>query len=408
MNCRFCNAQLKYVFVDLGLQPPSNAFLTKEQLAEPEPLYPLKVYVCSSCWLVQIPEYKKATEIFKDDYIYFSSESPPNVGHAQKYVEMMMKRFQYTPESLIVEVGSNDGYLLQHFLACDITPPMVLGIDPAVGPATKAIEKGIPTITKFFNTITARTLPRKADLICGINVMAHQPDINDFVEAMRITLKPDGIITQEFPHLMCLVEQNQFDTIYHEHYSYFSFHTICQIFAKHKLELFDVEQLPTHGGSLRIYVKHKEDTSKTISSNVGNLLKKEETEGMLTLGYYEDFHTNVGKIKHNLVSFLSEQKQKRIKVIAYGAAAKGVTLINYCGIGRDLLPLVVDKSPHKCGKFLPGSHIPVVSEEAMGQVKPDYILVLPWNIEKEIRERLSHVKKWNCHFVTVIPQMMVF
>ncbi len=407
MNCRFCNNILKYEFVDLVNSPLSNSYLAQEQLSEPETFYPLKLSLCESCFLVQIDEYKKYKEIFNENYAYFSSYSTSWIDHAKRYVDTIINRFGYNELSTVIELASNDGYLLQYFQTKKV---QVLGIEPARNVALVAQAKGIETIVDFFGSRLAGQLiaqNRKADLIVGNNVFAHVPDINDFVVGMKMTLKDQGAITLEVPHLMQLIEQNQFDTIYHEHFSYFSFYTAGLIFEKHGLELFDVECISTHGGSLRIYGKHKEDTSKNISPNVAELLKEEEAKGMQTLSYYKGFQEKVDRVKVDLVSFLLEQKKKNAKVVAYGAAAKGNTLLNYCGIKNDLIEYVVDASPHKQGKFLPGSHIPITSEDMIKKNKPDYILILPWNLKDEITTQLNYVREWDSKFVIPIPQLEI-
>ena len=400
MQCRFCHTPLEHVFVDLGHSSPSNSFLTEKQLQEPEVFYPLKLYVCHKCWLVQLAEYKKAREIFSEEYVYYSSESPSNVSHAKEYVDMVIDWFKLGKGSTVYEIGSNDGYLLQHF------PKEIktVGIDPAWGPAKKAAAKGITTMVEFFTTETAsRIMP--ADLICGINVLAHQPDINNFVKALKIALAPNGVITQEFPHLMRLVEDCQFDTIYHEHYSYFSLETIRSIFLEHGLDVFDVEELPTHGGSLRIYAKHTPFISR--SDKVGNLLSMEHERGMNRLDYYLGFQANIDTIKTQLVHFLIDAKMEGATVVGYGAAAKGVAFLNYCGIRSDLIPHVIDRSPHKHGKYLPGSHIPVVSEGILKEDKPAYVLILAWNLRDEIMEQLKYIRGWNGKFVVAIPELEI-
>ena len=408
MKCRFCHHKLTHEFIDLINAPPSNSFLTKYQLNELEVFYPLKLLVCEKCWLVQVDEYKKSDEIFSEDYAYFSSYSKSWLDHARRYVNMIIDRLGLNSSSHVIEIASNDGYLLQYFKETQIP---CLGIEPSANTAQAAREIGIETIVEFFGVDLARRLSlkgKKADLIIGNNVLAHVPDINDFVAGLKIALKNDGVVTMEFPHLMCLIEQNQFDTIYHEHLSYYSFYTARRIFEKHGLELFDVEQLPTHGGSLRIYARHKEDASKSITPNVVALLKEEESRGMLTLSYYKGFQANVDKVKYDFVNFLLNQKKHRKKVAAYGAAAKGNTLLNYCGVKKDLIEFVVDASSHKQGMFLPGSHIPVVKEEEITRFKPDYVLILPWNIKNEITEQLSYIRKWEGRFVVSIPEIRIF
>lgn len=405
MQCRSCKTELEHVFIDLFNSPASNSFLTKEQLNEPETFYPLKVYTCSNCFLVQVDEYKKSDAIFNNEYVYYSSYSTSWLAHAEKYVELMTERFHLNDSSQVIEIASNDGYLLQYFKQRNIP---VLGIEPTANTAKAAEEKGIKSITDFFGVRLAETLAAKgirADLLLGNNVLAHVPDINDFVGGMKIVLKPRGIITMEFPHLMQLVENNQFDTIYHEHFSYLSFHTVKKIFEAHGLEMFDVDELPTHGGSLRIYAKHKEDSTKPISENVHSLLKKEEDKGMLHLSYYNNFQQKALDIKLALTEFLIEQKKHGKKVAAYGAAAKGNTLLNYCGIKNDLIDFVVDANPYKQNKFLPASHIPVVQEAYLKQAKPDFVIILPWNLKDEITKQLSYIKEWNAQFVIPIPEL---
>jgi|TARA_Y100000031_G_scaffold39195_1_gene44060 hypothetical protein len=363
--------------------------------------------LCENCFLVQIEEYRKSKDIFNENYAYFSSYSTSWLSHAERYVDTITEHFGYNEQSSVIELASNDGYLLQYFQKKHI---QVLGIEPAKNVALAAQEKGIETIVDFFGVKLAEQLVaqnRKADLIVGNNVFAHVPDINDFVVGMEIILNDQGVITLEFPHLMQIIEQNQFDTIYHEHFSYFSFYTTGLIFEKHGLELFDVERISTHGGSLRIYGKHKEDTSKNISPNVAELLKEEEAKGMQALSYYEGFQGKVDRVKVDLVSFLLEQKKKNAKVAAYGAAAKGNTLLNYCGIKSDLVEYVVDASPHKQGKYLPGSHIPIVNEDMIKKNKPDYILILAWNLKDEITHQLRYVKEWNSKFVLAIPKLEI-
>lgn len=407
MNCRFCNHTLSRVFVDLNEAPASNSFLSKNDLQNPEAWYPLKLYVCDKCWLVQIAEYKKAEEIFSSDYVYFSSYSTSWLAHAKKYTEGMIERFGYNANSRVIEIASNDGYLLQYFKAQQIP---VLGIEPTLSTAAVAREKGIESVTQFFGVKLAMQLVtegRKADLLLGNNVLAHVPDLNDFVGGMKIVLKDKGVITMEFPHLFQLVKHRQFDTIYQEHFSYLSFTTVKAVFEKHGLVLFDVDEIPTHGGSLRIYAKHAADNSKNISPNVDQLLEKETAAGMTTVKYYSGFQDAVEKIKKNFLEFLQTQKKSGKKVVGYGAAAKGNTLLNFCRIKNDLVEFVVDASPHKQGKYLPGSHIPVVNERELLTRRPDFVLVLPWNIKDEIINQLQYVREWNCRFVIVIPELQI-
>jgi 2-polyprenyl-3-methyl-5-hydroxy-6-metoxy-1,4-benzoquinol methylase len=407
MKCRFCKTELTSTFIDLVNSPASNSFLNAEELNEPETFYPLKVYTCSACFLVQVDEYKKSDAIFNSDYVYFSSYSTSWLKHAKAYTELMTKRFGYNNKSLVIEVASNDGYLLQYFKEQQIP---VLGIEPTANTAAVAISKGIESVVDFFGVRLANELVAKnikADLLLGNNVLAHVPDIVDFVAGMKIILKEQGVVTMEFPHLMQLVDNNQFDTIYHEHFSYLSFTTVQQIFASQELELFDVEEIPTHGGSLRIYAKHKEDGSKAISTNVEKLLAKEEGKGMNTLAYYDNFQQKALTIKYNLTEFLIQQKKAGKKVAGYGAAAKGNTLLNYCGIKNDLIDFVVDANPHKQNKFLPASHIPVYNEQHLKDIEPDYVIILPWNLREEITEQLSYIKKWNGHFVVAVPALQI-
>jgi 2-polyprenyl-3-methyl-5-hydroxy-6-metoxy-1,4-benzoquinol methylase len=407
MKCRFCKTELVHIFIDLVNSPASNSFLTKEQLNKPEVFYPLKVYTCHKCFLVQIDEYKKSDDIFSSDYVYFSSYSTTWLEHARRYTEKMIERFHYSGQSQVVEVASNDGYLLQYFHQRNVP---VLGIEPTASTAKTAIEKGIETVIDFFGARLAKELVTKgvkADLLLGNNVLAHVPDIVDFVAGMKILLKEGGVITMEFPHLVQLIDNNQFDTIYHEHFSYLSFFTVREIFASQGLELFDVEELPTHGGSLRIYGKHKEDKNKRVSSAVTDLLNKEESKGVTDLSYYKNFGEKALKVKLDLVSFLIEQKRKGKRVGAYGAAAKGNTLLNYCGVKNDLVEFVVDANPNKQNKFLPASHIPVVNEPHLRSSKPDYVLILPWNLKDEIMDQLNYIKKWGGQFVLPIPQLAI-
>jgi SAM-dependent methyltransferase len=407
MKCRFCHNELTHVFIDLVNAPPSNSFLTKEQLNEPEVFFPLRLYVCDKCFLVQIDEYKKSDDIFNQNYAYFSSFSTSWLEHAKKYVDMITELLQLSTMSHVMEIASNDGYLLQYFVQKQIS---CLGIEPSSNTAQAAREKGVDTLEEFFGAEFAKRLVqegKKADLIIGNNVLAHVPDINDFVSGLKIALKNRGVVTMEFPHLMRLIEENQFDTIYHEHFSYLSFHIVRRIFAEHGLVLFDVEELPTHGGSLRIYARHDEDDLKSVTANVAALLEKEASEGMLQLNYYLDFQQKADQVKYALLTFLLEQKEQGKKVVAYGAAAKGNTLLNYCGVKKDLIGFVVDASPHKQGKFLPGSHILVVREDEITRLKPDYVLVLPWNIKNEIMEQLIYTIDWGGRFVVAVPKIKI-
>ena len=407
MQCRFCKRALTNVFIDLVNSPASNSFLTKEQLSEPETYFPLKVYTCHQCFLVQVDEYKKSDAIFDSNYVYFSSFSTSWLQHARKYTEMMTDRFGFNKNSLVIEVASNDGYLLQYFKEKEIP---VLGIEPTANTAAAASEKGIDSVIDFFGVRLAKELVSKnikADLLLGNNVLAHVPDILDFVGGMKIILNEEGVITMEFPHLMQLVDNNQFDTIYHEHFSYLSFYTVKQIFESQGLVIFDVEELSTHGGSLRIFAKHFEDNGKSINKNVADLLEKENVKGLMGLTYYDHFQQKAFKIKLDITSFLIEQKKAGKKVAAYGAAAKGNTMLNYCGIKNDLIDFVVDANPNKQNKFLPGSHIAVVNELYLKTEKPDFVIIFPWNIKDEIIHQLSYIRDWGGKFVTAVPDLQI-
>ena len=407
MNCRHCKTKLKHVFVDLAFSPISNDMLKEVNLNERESYYPLKVYVCHSCFLVQVDEFKKADQIFNSDYTYFSSMSKTWLKHTKDYADMMMERFNIGSESLVVEIASNDGCLLRNFVNHNVP---VLGVEPTANTAREAQKNGVKTIVEFFSSDFAKKQfadkKSKANLIIGNNVLAHVPDINDFVKGMKLGLSDNGIITMEFPHLMNLVKDCQFDTIYHEHFSYLSLLAVKSIFEKQDLQIFDVEQIPTHGGSLRIFAKHKENGMHNISSNVNNLLNKEISIGTNTIPYYQNFQKRVDKIKYDTLKFLIGEKQKGKKIIGYGAASKGNTLINYCGIkGTDLIEFVVDASPFKQNKFLPGSHIPVLNSESIELYKPDYVIILPWNIKDEVCEQLEYIRDWNGKFVVFIPEL---
>lgn len=402
MNCRFCGNKLNHEFIDLVSSPPSNSYLSAEQLNEPEIFYPLKLFVCDKCFLVQIDEYKKNNEIFNENYAYFSSYSNSWLEHAKNYTEMMIEKLGLNNKSQVIEIASNDGYLLQYFKLQGIP---CLGVEPTKNTAAVAKSKGIDVIEDFFTEKLANNLP-KADLILGNNVLAHVPNINDFVKGLKKALKPTGTITMEFQHLLNLIEQSQFDTIYHEHFSYLSLFTTMQIFKAHGLNIFDVDELPTHGGSLRIYAAHSE-MNKKHSEHVKKILEKEIAINLDKLDGYKNFQVKVDKIKYELLIFLLEAKKDGMKVAAYGAAAKGTTLLNYCGIKKDLISFIVDRNPHKQNKFLPGSHIPIVSEDALLKEKPDFVIIIPWNIKSEIISQLLYIKKWNAKFVTAIPQVTI-
>jgi 2-polyprenyl-3-methyl-5-hydroxy-6-metoxy-1,4-benzoquinol methylase len=407
MQCRFCKTELEHVFIDLVNSPASNSFLTAAQLNEPETFFPLKVYTCHNCFLVQVDEYKKSDAIFDSSYVYFSSFSTSWLQHAKKYTELMTERFALNASSQVIEVASNDGYLLQYFKEKNIP---VLGIEPTANTAEAAKQKGIESVVDFFGVRLAKELVGKnikADLLLGNNVLAHVPDIVDFVGGMKVILKDTGVVTMEFPHLMQLVDNNQFDTIYHEHFSYLSFYTVQKIFASQGLEMFDVEEIPTHGGSLRIYAKHAADESKAISPNVAALLQKETAKGLAGLAYYANFQQKALKVKLDITAFLIEQKRAGKKVAAYGAAAKGNTLLNYCGIKSDLIDFVVDANPHKQNKFLPASHIPVMNEDYLKAQQPDYVIILPWNLKEEITGQLAYIRDWGGKFVVPIPSLQI-
>ncbi len=407
MNCRFCSNKLTHLFVSLGPCPLSNSYLTQDQLNQMEPFYPLDVYVCERCFLAQLDEVVSAKDIFSSQYAYFSSYSKSWLEHCENYTELMVSRFGLNKDSFVVEIASNDGYLLQYFKQYNIP---VLGIEPAANTAHAAREKGIETLEEFFGVQLAESLAKegeKADLIIGNNVLAHNPNLNDFVDGLRILLKPDGVITMEFPHLLRLIEGNQFDTIYHEHFSYFSFYTVRNLFAAHDIVLFDVDEIPTHGGSLRIYGKHKEDGSKPITNRVEHLLEKEKSAGLLDLKTYYTFGEKVKTTKRKLLDFLIKVKISGKKVVGYGAPAKGNTLLNYCGVGVDFLDYTVDRSPHKQNKYLPGTHIPIKHPDKIKEDKSDYVLILPWNIKDEIVEQMDYIREWGGKFVIPIPKVSV-
>ncbi len=405
-NCRFCNNPLKHVFVDLGKSPLSNSFLKEEMLNQPESTYPLCAFVCDKCFLVQLPEYENPENIF-EDYAYFSSYSETWLKHAENYVNLMLKKFSFDKKSLVVEIASNDGYLLQFFKKAGIP---ILGIEPAANVAKVAEQKGIQTTVKFFNIKTAKELfkeGKSADLIIGNNVLAHVSNLNDFVEGLKILLKQTGVITLEFPHLMKLIQQNQFDTIYHEHFSYFSLLTVKKILSSHGLTIFDVEEISTHGGSLRIYVKHSKNNLIPTSQSIQELLKKESRFGLENLATYTNFMSKVKMIKENLREFFISVKNEGKTVVCYGAAAKGNTLLNYCGIGIDFIDYVVDRNSYKQGLFLPGTHILIKEPDEVKKTKPDYVVILPWNIKDEIVQQLSYIRDWGGKFVVLIPEVKV-
>ena len=407
INCRFCNESLTNIFVDLGISPLSNAFLKKKMLDDLEKKHPLCAYVCDNCFLVQLPEFEKPESIF-EDYAYFSSYSSTWLQHAKDYVEMIIPRLSLNENSIVIEIASNDGYLLQNFIEKNIT---VLGIEPAQNIAKAAMEKNIPTLTKFFNSQLAKDLVKegkKADLIIGNNVLAHVPCLNDFIIGLKILLKPNGVITLEVPHLLQLMQNNQFDTIYHEHFSYFSVITLIKIFYSHNLKIFDVDEIPTHGGSLRIFVTHLENESIKITNKVNAVLEKEKEFELDNISGYSKFHNSVNKIKLELREFLINAKSESKKVIGYGAAAKGNTLLNFCEIGTDLLEYVVDRSEYKQGLYLPGIHIPILNPEKINEIKPDYLLILPWNLKDEIMSQMKQIRDWGGKFVVPIPEVKIY
>ena len=406
MKCRHCYSNLEHMFLDLGFAPPSNAYLTSNDLNAPELHFPLKLFVCGSCWLVQTEDYAKADELFGNDYAYFSSISKGWLNHSLAYFELVKKRFSLNSNSYVIEVASNDGYLLKNFVAENIP---CLGIEPTASTAAAAEDLGIPVIREFFGSDLAQKLvaeEKYADLIIGNNVYAHVPDINDFTRGLKKLLNSDGVITLEFPHLMRLIEHTQFDTAYHEHFSYLSLTSVSCIFKAAGLRVWDVEELNTHGGSLRVFGCH-EDSTKITSSSVSQILKQELKNGLLDITLYHDFQARAEKIKNTLISFLIEQKNAGKSVAAYGAAAKGNTILNYAGIRADLLPYVCDSALSKQGKYMPCSHIPILSPEVLKERKPEYILILPWNIAKEVMDEYSYVKEWGAKFVTVIPELRV-
>jgi hypothetical protein len=406
-RCRSCGSPLSRPFLDLGNSPLSNAYLQEKGIHSMEPFYPLELYFCEHCSLVQLDEFEAPEHIFSTDYAYFSSYSSSWLAHCKAYVEMMITRFGFDSSSFVMEIASNDGYLLQYFKEHDIP---VRGVEPAGKTAQIAIGKGIPTDITFFNTGYAREMVARncfADLIIGNNVLAHNPNLNDFLEGIRLMLGPQGIVTMEFPHVMQLMENNQFDTVYHEHYSYLSLHAVRYLFNAHNLELFDVEELPTHGGSLRIYAKHKDDHSKEISPAVARLAKKESDAGLLREETYLRFGLNVAATKRDLLGLLVSLKNEGKKISGYGAPAKGNTLLNYCGIRSDFLDYTVDANPHKQNLYLPGTHIPILHPDQIRRDRPDYILILPWNIKEEIMEQLAYTRAWGCRFIIPIPKVMV-
>jgi SAM-dependent methyltransferase len=405
MKCRHCQTPLATSFIDLGSAPPSNAYLGEDDLKKPEKWYPLHILVCKHCWLVQTEDYADADELFSEDYAYFSSFSKSWLAHAENFVEKMQARFGLTDASHIVEIASNDGYLLQYVQERGIP---CLGIEPTKSTAAASREKGIDTLEEFFGVALAERLAaegKQADLTAANNVLAHVPDINDFVRGFSLLLKPSGVASFEFPHLMQLVTHGQFDTIYHEHYSYLSLTAVSHIFAANGLTVFDVEELPTHGGSLRVYACRADTEAHKVQDSVSALLAREKAAGMQTAAYYAGFQDKADKIKNDFLEFLLFAKREGKTVAGYGAAAKGNTLLNYAGIRPDLLPFVVDMNPAKQGKFLPGSRIPILPPAAIEERKPDFVIILPWNLRTEIAEQLAYIRSWDGQFVTAVPEL---
>jgi 2-polyprenyl-3-methyl-5-hydroxy-6-metoxy-1,4-benzoquinol methylase len=404
--CRFCNKLLTTVFVDLGNSPLSNSFLTIKEVNMEEVFHSLCTYVCDKCLLVQLPEFESPEHIFRE-YPYFSSYSTTWLKHAEEFVEMITKKYDFNDKSTIIEIASNDGYLLQYFKGKNIP---ILGIEPAANVAQVAQEKGIPTLIKFFGVNTANELvkdSKKGDCIIANNVLAHVPDLNDFVKGLKILLKQDGIITIEFPHLLQLIKNTQFDTIYHEHFSYFSLIVIKKIFSFHGLTVFDVDELSTHGGSLRIYVKHSENSKIIINKNVYKILEMEKIFGLSNMSSYSKFSEDVKCVKKQMCDFFINAKKNGKKIVGYGAAAKGNSLFNYCKIEKKDVEYVVDKNPHKQGLFLPGSHIPIKNPKIIMETKPDYVIILPWNIKEEVMEENAFIREWGGKFVIPIPRVVI-
>jgi len=404
-KCRFCNCPLNRVFIDLDESPLANSFL-KESDFNTEKFYPLCTYLCENCFLVQLEEQETPENIFSN-YAYFSSFSTTWLKHAQDFVEMITKRLSLNNQSLVIEIASNDGYLLQNFIKKNIS---VLGIEPARNVAKAAIGSNIPTLVKFFNSKLAKKLTKDgtiADLIIGNNVLAHVPCLNDFIDGLKILLKPSGVITLEFPHLLQLMKNNQFDTIYHEHFSYFSLLTTQKIFDNHDLKIFDVDEISTHGGSLRLYVTHKENNQILVSNNVLIVLEKEKFFGLEKISTYDKFSKHISKINFDLQNFIKTVKNESKSIVCYGAPAKGNILLNYCNLSSDQIDYTVDKNPYKQNLFLPGTHIPIYSPEKIKETKPDYVLILPWNLKDEIIDEIKYIREWNGKFVVPIPEVKI-
>jgi 2-polyprenyl-3-methyl-5-hydroxy-6-metoxy-1,4-benzoquinol methylase len=405
-NCRFCAAPLKHTFCDLGMSPLSNSYLDPAQLNQSEKFYPLHAMVCDQCFLVQLQEFESPETIFSD-YAYFSSYSSSWLEHAKTYVDMIISRCGLGAQSHVVELASNDGYLLKNFVSRGIP---VTGVEPAANVAAVAKEKGVNTLVRFFGAETAREMAasgRHADLLLGNNVIAHVPDINDFVSGMKILLEPEGVITLEFPSLLELIQGNQFDTIYHEHFSYLSFSVVERIFSHHGITIFDVEKLSTHGGSLRVYGRHANNTVLPLKASVGDMRALEAGAGFSSIDTYTSFMDNVHRTKRRILTFLVDAKDRGKRIACYGAAAKGNTLLNYCGIRDDFIDYVVDSSPHKQGRFLPGTHLSIFGPEKLAETRPDYVVLLPWNLQVEIIKNMGHIREWGGRFVTFIPTVEV-
>ncbi len=408
-HCRFCDSPIENLVVDLGMSPLCENFLTADQLTEMEPFYPLQVFVCDQCFLVQMPAHVSGEDIFSGEYAYFSSYSDYWLKHCEAYVQNVCERFSLDGDTQVVEVGSNDGYLLQYFVEKGIK---VQGIEPAVNVAAVAVEKGIPTVVKYLTEDVAFELVngglQQADLLIGNNVLAHVPELNDFVSGLRVLLAPAGVLTVEFQHLLNIIEKNQFDTIYQEHYCYLSLHAVLQVFEAHGLTVFDVEEVPTHGGSLRVFARHAEDMSKPVLPRVMDLHQHEIQAGLTNLETYADYGDKVAETKRALLEFLIRARRDGKRVAGYGAPGKGNTLLNYCGIRQDFLEFVVDRNPYKHGKFLAGTHIPVFPPEKIDEERPDYVLILPWNLRDEISDQLAYIREWGGKFVVAIPTLEVF
>jgi len=406
-SCRFCRSMLHYTFVDLGMSPLCENYLSADQLNQMEPFYPLHVYVCEQCFLVQLEEHVSPEKIFTE-YAYFSSYIGALLQNAKSYTDMIVERFNLDRKSQVVEIASNDGYLLQYFVQKGIP---AIGIEPAANIAEVAIKKGIPTIAKFFGKKLAQEMAsdsKKADLLLGNNVLSQVPNLNDFIAGMKILLKQEGVITMEFPHLVRLIERNEFDTIYHEHYSYFSLISVEKIFAAHGLTIFDVEEIPIHGGSLRIYAGHSDDASKSVVPRVVELRQREEVAGITKLEYYFAFDEQVKETKRKLLELLIKTKRDGKTIVGYGAPGKATTLLNYCGIRKDFIDYTVDRNPYKHGKFTAGTHIPIFHPDKIRETKPDFVLILPWNLKDEIMTQLDYVKEWGCKFIVPIPEAKIY